>query len=134
MANKRIEHYAGSATLHRRGSCVSLSIQRNLRDVCTLCMYNITMKFEWDEKKNTENIQKHHVDFNDAPDMFKNPMFVSLDTRKDYGEDRWIGIGLLKSRCVIVVFVERDDDVIRIISARKAEKHERETYEKEITN
>ena len=45
-----------------------------------------------------------------------------------------MGVGLLKSRCVIVVFVERDDDVIRIISARKAEKHERETYEKEITN
>ena len=97
-------------------------------------MYTLLMKFEWDDKKNMENIRKHHVDFNDVPEMFNNPMFVSLDTRKDYGEDRWIGIGILKSRCVVVIFVERDGDVIRIISARKAEKHERETYEKEITD
>ena len=92
------------------------------------------MRFEWDEKKNIENIRKHRIDFNDVPDMFNHPMFVSLDTRKNYGEDRWIGIGLMKNGCVVIVFVERDGDVIRIISARKAEKHERETYEKEITN
>jgi len=92
------------------------------------------MKFEWDENKNKANIKRHRIDFNDVPEMFKYPMFVALDTRKDYGEDRLIGIGLLKSRYVVVVFIEKHDDVIRIISARKAEKHERDTYEKEITN
>jgi uncharacterized protein len=92
------------------------------------------MKFVWDENKNKANIRRHHVDFNDVPEMFKYPMFIALDTRKEYGEDRWVGIGLLKSRCAVVVFVEINDDLIRIISARKAEKHERETYEKEIAN
>jgi len=40
----------------------------------------------------------------------------------------------MKNGCIVIVFVERDGDVIRIIPARKAEKHERETYEKEIAN
>ncbi len=92
------------------------------------------MKFEWDEIKNKANIQKHRIDFNDVPIMFDQPMVISLDTRKDYGEDRWIGIGLLGSGCAVVVFVEQNEDVIRIISARKAEKHEQKRYEKEITN
>ena len=97
-------------------------------------MYIMAVKFEWDEDKNRENIRKHRVDFNDVPEMFVGPMFLSLDTRRDYGEDRWVGIGLLKSGCVVVVFVERDEDVIRFISARKAEKRERERYEKEIAD
>jgi len=59
-------------------------------------------------------------------------MIVALDTRKNYGEDRLIGIGLLINAVVVVVFVERIGDTIRIISARKAERHEREKFKKEI--
>jgi hypothetical protein len=97
-------------------------------------MDNPKMRFEWDEAKNRRNIRKHHIDFADVPTVFDGPMAVSLDTRREYREDRWIGIGFLKEAVVIVVFVERPDETIRIISARKATRHEREKFKKEIGN
>ena len=65
------------------------------------------MKLEWDEEKNRLNIRKHRVDFADIAEVFDGPMYVSLDTRKDYGEDRWIGIGFLKQAVVVIVFAVR---------------------------
>ena len=91
------------------------------------------MKFEWDEQKNEENIRRRGLDFVDAMEVFSHPMLVQLDTRYDYGEDRWIGIGMTHSRVVVVVFTERDDgETIRIISMRKALKHERKRYEEYV--
>jgi uncharacterized DUF497 family protein len=90
------------------------------------------MRFEWDEEKNQANIQKHGLDFADAPEMFTAPMLTALDDRADYGEDRWIGLGMIRSRIVVVVFTERGEDVIRIISLRKALKHERQRYEQAL--
>ena len=57
-------------------------------------------------------------------------MLVALDDREDYGEDRWIGIGMLKTHVVIVVYTERGKDTIRIISMMKALTNERIRYEK----
>ena len=54
------------------------------------------MKIEWGDSKNEENIRKHGLDFADAWELFENPLLVDLDTREDYGEDRWIGIGSLR--------------------------------------
>ena len=91
------------------------------------------MEFEWDEVKREENLSKHSLDFLDAPALFSGPMLTLLDTREDYGEDRWIGIGILGSICVVVAFTERSDgEVIRIISMRKALNHERKDFEKTI--
>jgi uncharacterized DUF497 family protein len=90
------------------------------------------MRFEWDEAKNRANIRKHRIDFADIPQVFDGPMVVALDTRKEYGEDRWIGTGFLRQAVVVVVFVETSLNTIRIISARKAEKHEREKFKEEI--
>ncbi len=73
------------------------------------------MKFEWDQQKNQANIAKHNLDFADAPRVFNLPLRISLDQRQDYGEDRWIGIGILDGRVVIVVFTEPDEQTIRII-------------------
>lgn len=56
-------------------------------------------------------------------------MLVALDDRQDYGEDRWIGMGMLNTRAVVVVFTERDEDTIRIISMMKATTYERIRYE-----
>lgn len=93
------------------------------------------MKFVWDEKKNRQNIRKHGIDFQDVADLFERPMLLGLDTRRDYGEDRWIGLGLLRSIVVAVVFVEwEDDETIRIISARKATSREAERYYKRIAD
>jgi uncharacterized DUF497 family protein len=51
------------------------------------------MKFVWDEIKNRKNIQKHGIDFKDTAEMFNLPMLKGIDSRKDYGEERWVGIG-----------------------------------------
>jgi hypothetical protein len=88
--------------------------------------------FEWDEQKNAANIRKHGFDFQDAWEIFESPMLTALDTREDYGEERWIGIGLLREHIVVVVFVERKDNTIRIISLRKALKHERIRFEEAV--
>ena len=69
--------------------------------------------------KNQTNIQKHGLDFADAGEIFSMPMLVALDDREGYGEDRWIGIGMLKTLVVVVVYVERDEDTLRIISLRR---------------
>jgi len=87
------------------------------------------VNFEWDEQKRKTNIHKHGYDFRDAWKVFKLPMLVALDDREDYGEDRWIGIGVLNTRVVVVVFTERDEDTIRIISMMKATSYERIRYE-----
>lgn len=90
------------------------------------------MKFEWDEEKNRENILKHGLDFASAWEIFDAPMFTALDTSEDYGEKRWIGIGFLKNFIIVVVYTERDEDVVRIISLRKALKHERTRFEEAL--
>lgn len=92
------------------------------------------MKFEWDDAKNEVNIRKHGIDFIDVEEMFEYPMLAFLDDREDYTEDRWIGVGWIKSLVGVVVYVERHNDSIRIISARKALKHEVRLYEKNIKN
>jgi uncharacterized DUF497 family protein len=58
-----------------------------------------------------------------------------LDEREDYGEDRWVALGTLRGRIVVVTFTERaEGEVTRIISLRKALKHEREDYKKSIAH
>ncbi|MFQ5343025.1 MAG: BrnT family toxin [Anaerolineae bacterium] len=80
------------------------------------------------------NIRNHSIDFADAPTIFNGPMLIELDEREDDGEDRWIGIGILRNIVAVVVFTEPRQDTIRIISARKANKHERKRYERALTN
>ena len=93
------------------------------------------MKFDWDERKNTANIRKHGIEFGDAVEMFNHPMLVALDTRKEYGEDRWIGIGVLRKIIAVVVYIEwEDEETIRILSARKATKREGKEYLKRIAD
>jgi len=64
--------------------------------------------------------------------MFDHPMLTALDTRQNYEEDRWIGIGMLRNIVAVIVFTEINDSTIKIISARKATKNEREKYKKAI--
>ncbi len=92
------------------------------------------MRFQWDEEKNARNIRKHGFDFADAWEVFQNALISRIDSREDYGEDRWHGIGVLQGRTVVVVFAERDPDIVRIISLRKANKNEKKQYEKAIKN
>jgi uncharacterized protein len=92
------------------------------------------VRFEWDEQKNQANIGKHGFGFADADRVFDLPMMVDLDERSRYGEDRWIGYGLLDGRIVAVVFTEPDPETTRIISLRRALLQERRRYEQYIRN
>jgi uncharacterized DUF497 family protein len=85
------------------------------------------MKITFDAAKDAANLEKHGIslaavdcfDFADA--------LVMPDRRHDYGEDRFVALGLLKQRVYVVVFAKRDD-AIRIISLRKANLRERKRY------
>ena len=90
------------------------------------------MKFEWDKNKNERNIKHHEIDFHDAASIFEHPMLVKTDTRKDYGEKRLVGLGLLFEVVVVIVFTKRGD-VIRVISIRRANKNERKIYQEKFT-
>ena len=92
------------------------------------------MNFVWDEEKNQENIRRRGLDFADAWQIFDSPMLTALDTREEYEEDRIIGIGFLKNFIVVVVYTELTEDTTRIISLRKALKHERQQFEKALRN
>jgi len=93
------------------------------------------VKYQWDETKRRQNVRKHGFDFQDAHEIFNGPMLVRLDTRVDYGEDRWIGIGILRSVIVVVVYAEDiENQVTRIISLRKALNYERERLEEYLSN
>jgi hypothetical protein len=89
------------------------------------------MKFEWDEAKRLANIKKHGIDFVDVPPMFDSDVFTIEDQRFEYDEVRYITFGLLKFRVIVVAHTD-EDDVIRIISARKATKNEEKHYFQEI--
>lgn len=92
------------------------------------------MRIEWDEAKNRRNIRKHGIDFADVETMFNYPLLTLLDDREDYGELRWISIGPLQALIAVVVYAERNQDVLRIISARKATRSEVRHYEQAIEN
>lgn len=88
------------------------------------------MRFEWDENKNKKNIQKHKIDFSDAVFVFTDPFALSIpDNQHSESEERWVTLGKnLKENVLVVVHTFRHNDVIRIISARKATKREQKTY------
>lgn len=92
------------------------------------------MRFEWDENKNRENIRKHGLDLADAWEAFAGPLLIALDDRKEYGEDRWIGIGMLRGRIVVVTYAEEVEGIVRIISVRKAASDERKQFEQYFKN
>lgn len=92
-----------------------------------------SIRFEWDGKKRLSNIHKHGIDFVDVPALFELDTVTVTDDRFEYGETRYLTLGLLKSHVILVVHTE-SETVIRIISARKATKYEEETYFREISD
>jgi hypothetical protein len=85
------------------------------------------MRFTWDEMKRQANLSKHGLDFADAEKVFAGPLVLVEDNRRDYGEQRMIGIGLLDFLVVLVVHVESDHE-IRIISMRRATSDETDLF------
>lgn len=85
-------------------------------------------EFEWDDGKARSNLDRHGVSFNSATAAFRDPFAIEFeDRRMNYGEQRFILIGMVDLRLILVVFAMRDD-CIRLISARGAEPFERKLY------
>ena len=101
------------------------------------------IRFEWDEAKNLSNRRKHGVSFEEASQVFSDPLYVSVQDRVEGGELRWQTLGLVEDLLLLTVAhtvreergevtnYDRSVDVIRIISARPATRKERRRYEDE---
>jgi uncharacterized DUF497 family protein len=91
------------------------------------------MRIEWDDAKRESNIVKHGIDFVDVEGIFEGETITIRDDRYDYGEERFITLGLLDGRVVVIVHSEAES-VIRVISVRKATKNEEIGYFKKIAD
>ncbi len=91
------------------------------------------MKFEWDEEKRLINLHRHGIDFADVPRIFDYERHTVVDNRFDYDEIRFFTLGLLNGRVIAVAYTETDE-IIRIISARKANKYDQKKYFEKIRN
>lgn len=91
--------------------------------------------FEWDEAKAKKNYIKHGVRFEEAALVFNDPLAISVQDRIENGEYRWQTIGMVGG-CIILIVAhtvfdnDNGEEIIRIISARRAEPKERRRYER----
>lgn len=87
------------------------------------------LQFEWNADKEAQNLRKHGVRFSVAARVMLDPYRIEIyDGREDYGEDRWATIGYVDPVLLYVVYTVRDEETIRLISARKANEQERKQY------
>jgi uncharacterized DUF497 family protein len=89
------------------------------------------MRFTWNEPKRELNLQQHGLDFVDAPKVFEGATFTYEDDRFDYAEQRFVTLGVLEGVVVSVVHTETPRQ-IRVISFRKATKHEQAIFFKNL--
>jgi|HubBroStandDraft_1064217.scaffolds.fasta_scaffold692676_2 uncharacterized DUF497 family protein len=94
------------------------------------------MRFEWDPDKARTNLAKHGVAFEDAQLVWNDPNYILQPDRYEDGEERWHIVGYAQGIVILVVwhtYPDPDDDQrVRIIGARKAERRERQAYEQDI--
>lgn len=90
------------------------------------------MRFAWDEQKNRSNLRKHGISFDTAARVFLDPLHISREDRVVEGEERWRTIGRIDGVLLVLVaysVIDDEEEMIRIISARKATRQERIEYE-----
>jgi uncharacterized DUF497 family protein len=90
------------------------------------------MQVEWDSAKSSSNLAKHGLNFADAELVFAGPCITFVDDRGDYGEQRFLTLGLLAGRGVVIAHVQRGA-ATRIISMRKANRREQKIYQKRLS-
>jgi uncharacterized DUF497 family protein len=86
-----------------------------------------SIAFEWDEVKARQNLDKHGIGFPLARRVFLDPNRLEFESGGEYDERRWVAIGRVVDQVLVVIFTMRDEGH-RIISARRAERNERERY------
>lgn len=86
------------------------------------------MRYTHDPKKRTANLKKHGYDFKDAPSVIEGSQTVTFEDRRfDYGEQRFVTLGMLREAVVVITTTETDEE-IRVISMRKADRNEETIY------
>ena len=90
------------------------------------------MRYRWSEQKNRRNQKLHGITFDDAVRIFEGVTVERVDDRFDYDETRVYAIGLVNGLEITVIYTESGDEERRIISAWRAEPHERRYYWKNI--
>lgn len=90
------------------------------------------MLYEWNDGKRAANLAKHGVDFLEAEQFEWSSAIEAKDDRLRYGEERWIALGLIGKRLHVLIYTRRRW-VIRLISLRRANKREKDYYEKAQT-
>lgn len=86
------------------------------------------MDFVWDQRKNRANLARHGITFEDAIRIFEGPTLEQMDDRFDYGETRVYAIGVVSGIEITLIYTDVSETERRIISAWRAERHEREAY------
>lgn len=90
------------------------------------------MRYTYDPKKLTANLKKHGLDFKDAAQVIESERAVTFEDRRfDYGEQRFVTLGMLRGVLVVIITAETDEE-IRVISMRRAERNEEEIYYRNI--
>lgn len=85
------------------------------------------MRYTWDEAKRRRTLERRGLDFSRVREVFDGPTFTVEDERWDYSEDRWVTIGLLDYKVVVIVHTESDDE-IHVISLREATRNEQRLF------
>ena len=86
------------------------------------------MRFTWDPDKNLANVRRHGIAFQDAARIFDGPTVERVDNRFEYGEVRIYAIGLVNGIEITVIYTDRAPDQRQLISAWRAEPHERRYF------
>lgn len=91
------------------------------------------MRFEWDENKNRENRKKHRISFQTAIEVFDDPFFLTRPDWHEKAEQRFQTLGRIGNLVILLVVhtwrQDEGEEILRIISARKATPRERKRYE-----
>lgn len=92
----------------------------------------MSLRFEWDADKAARNFKKHEVSFEEAATVFDDPAFITLlDETHSHDEERYLTIGLSAANRLLLIAHTEHEEQIRLISARKATKNERQFYEED---
>jgi uncharacterized protein len=132
---ERVIISTGQAVPKNRLFSLSLSHERkNTQRICSN-IYVMKARFDWDPNKAASNLRKHGVSFQAAVLVFADPHALVMQNSVENGEERWQAIEVVEGLCMLVVAhsVREQDgiEVIRIISARRANRRERRRYEEE---
>ncbi len=89
------------------------------------------MRFEWDPKKESTNREKHGISFGQSTELFTSGRdYLEILDERTVAEERFIAVGSIEDGVIVVVFTQREEETIRIISARRATKSEFALYRK----